>query len=229
MWEKWIRSLGLEAPLEKEMATHSSILAWEILWTEEPGGLQFMGSQRVGHDWASMHTHTSLSTQAKQSHLGLPEQKACLGAVGNTGPHLTLTASDLDENRQVFLEESFHYESHDGRFKDLLGNQRTRQLSMQKPRFTSGQSGNTGQGKQLCIFWVQEHFCSLTSVPYICFFFHTNPDNKSGSALGVRASRLMWQNPTGKTVAVERGIKPSGLDRGEVSLGWKMCLVAWTG
>ena len=43
-------SLGWEVPLEKEIATHSSILAWEILWTEEPGGLQTMGSQRAGHD-----------------------------------------------------------------------------------------------------------------------------------------------------------------------------------
>jgi len=42
--------LGCEDPLEKEMATHSSILAWKIPWTEEPGGLQSMGSQRVGHD-----------------------------------------------------------------------------------------------------------------------------------------------------------------------------------
>ena len=45
-----VQSLGGEDPLEKEMATHSSILAWEIPWTEEPGNLQFMGSQRVGHD-----------------------------------------------------------------------------------------------------------------------------------------------------------------------------------
>ena len=43
-----VRSLGREDPLEKEMATHSSILAWRSLWTEEPGGLQSMGSQRVG-------------------------------------------------------------------------------------------------------------------------------------------------------------------------------------
>ena len=42
--------LGQEDPLEEEIATHSSILAWEILWTEEPGGLQTMGSQRAGHD-----------------------------------------------------------------------------------------------------------------------------------------------------------------------------------
>ena len=48
--EMWIRSLGQEDPLEKEMATHSSILAWEIPWTEDPGRLQSMGSQRVRHD-----------------------------------------------------------------------------------------------------------------------------------------------------------------------------------
>ena len=48
--EAQFRSLGQEDPLEKEMATHSRILAWEISWTEEPGGLQFMGLQRVGHD-----------------------------------------------------------------------------------------------------------------------------------------------------------------------------------
>ena len=50
MWEIWIQSLGQEDPLEKEMATHSSTLAWKIPWMEEPGGLQSMGLQRVGHD-----------------------------------------------------------------------------------------------------------------------------------------------------------------------------------
>ena len=50
MWETWVRSLGWEDPLEKEMATHSSTRAWRIPWTEEPVGLQSMGSQRVGHD-----------------------------------------------------------------------------------------------------------------------------------------------------------------------------------
>ena len=51
MWETWIRSLGWEDILEKgtATATHSSILAWKIPWTEEPGGLQSVGSQRVGH------------------------------------------------------------------------------------------------------------------------------------------------------------------------------------
>ena len=50
MQETWVRSLGREDPLEKEMATHASVLAWRIPWTEEPGKLQSMGSQRVGHD-----------------------------------------------------------------------------------------------------------------------------------------------------------------------------------
>ena len=48
--ETQVRSLGWEDPLEKEMATHTSTLAWKIPWTEEPGRLQSMGSQRVGHD-----------------------------------------------------------------------------------------------------------------------------------------------------------------------------------
>ena len=48
--ESWVPSLGLEDPLEKGMATHSSILAWRISWTEKPGGLQFTWLQRVGHD-----------------------------------------------------------------------------------------------------------------------------------------------------------------------------------
>ena len=50
MQETWVQFLGQEDPLEEEMATQSSILAWEISWTKEPGRLQFIGSQRVRHD-----------------------------------------------------------------------------------------------------------------------------------------------------------------------------------
>ena len=57
--ETWVQSLGWKDPLEKEMATHSSILAWKISWTEESCGLQFMGSRRVGRDWAT-NTYTIL-------------------------------------------------------------------------------------------------------------------------------------------------------------------------
>ena len=50
MWETQVQSLGQEDPLEKDMATHSSTLAWKIPWMEEPGGLQSMGLRRVRHD-----------------------------------------------------------------------------------------------------------------------------------------------------------------------------------
>ena len=71
MQETWIRSLGQEDPLEKEVAIHSSTLAWKIPWMEEPGRLQSMGSQRVGHDWAtSPHTNKAQSDlpQLKDDH-----------------------------------------------------------------------------------------------------------------------------------------------------------------
>ena len=54
MWETRVQSLGWEDLLEKEMATHSSILAWRIPWMEKPGRLQSLGSQRVGHDRATL-------------------------------------------------------------------------------------------------------------------------------------------------------------------------------
>ena len=61
MQETWVQSMEWEDPLEKGMAIHSSILAWRIPWTEEPGGLQLVGSKRVRYDWAtnsSLHWHT---------------------------------------------------------------------------------------------------------------------------------------------------------------------------
>ena len=74
MQEARVRSLGLEDPLEEEMATHSSIPAWRIPWTEEAGGLQSMGSQRVSHDRATKHAHTHIENWnvlvSHKSHLG---------------------------------------------------------------------------------------------------------------------------------------------------------------
>ena len=61
MQETRVQSLGQEDPLEKEMATHSSTLAWKIPWSEKPGRLQSMGSQRVGHDWVtSIHFYIDI-------------------------------------------------------------------------------------------------------------------------------------------------------------------------
>ena len=81
MWEPWVLSLGQEDPLEKEMANHSSTLAWKIPWTEEAGRLQSIGLQRVRHDWA-----TSLS-------LSLPHRQADslpLSYLGNPNIHYVI-------------------------------------------------------------------------------------------------------------------------------------------
>ena len=59
IWETWVWSVGWEDPLEEGMTTYSSILAWRIPWTEELNRLQFMRSQRVGHDWATKHSTAS--------------------------------------------------------------------------------------------------------------------------------------------------------------------------
>ena len=65
MWETQVRFLGREDPLEKEMAIHSSTLAWKISWMEKPGRLQSMGSQRVGHDWATSLSLMDLTVSVK--------------------------------------------------------------------------------------------------------------------------------------------------------------------
>ena len=69
MRETWVQSLGWEDPLEKGMVTYSSILAWRIPWTEDPGRLQSMGSQRVGHDF---HFHVKVLSPLK----GFPDDSA---------------------------------------------------------------------------------------------------------------------------------------------------------
>ena len=73
MWETWVRSLGRKDPLEKEMATHSSTVAWEVPWTEEPGRLHSTGLQRVGQDWA---TSLSLSDLGRGTEKGFSVQKS---------------------------------------------------------------------------------------------------------------------------------------------------------
>ena len=79
--ETQIQSLGREEPLEKEMATHSSILAWRISWTEEPGRLQSMGSLRVGHNWATslslMYILKSLYLSFREKLDFLKSKRAC--------------------------------------------------------------------------------------------------------------------------------------------------------
>ena len=72
MQETWVRSLGHKDPPEKEMATHSSILAWRIPWMEEPGKLQPTGSQRVGHEIIFHTQNIALFQKTKNCHKSLP-------------------------------------------------------------------------------------------------------------------------------------------------------------
>ena len=99
MQETWVWSLGGEGPLEESMASHTSILAWRIPWTEEPGGLQSIGSQRVGHIWA---TNTFICTSPfRTDHWTWPRkdqhwvlQSIYLREQGEDGV-------ELEENRQA--------------------------------------------------------------------------------------------------------------------------------
>ena len=74
--ETWVRSLGQEDPLEEEMAIHSNVLAWGIPWIEEPGGLQSMGSQRVGHNSSNVCIHAQLRPALKSSLFACIHKKA---------------------------------------------------------------------------------------------------------------------------------------------------------
>ena len=88
MWETRVQSLGWEDPLEKEMATHSSILAWRIPRMEEPGGLQSTGSQRVGHDWATRFLLLSVYMSRLLSHFADLLLPALCAQVCSLGLHL---------------------------------------------------------------------------------------------------------------------------------------------
>ena len=108
MRETWVWSLGEEDSLEKEMATHSSILAWGIPWMEKPGGLQSTGLQRVGSDWAtSLHF-----TFPKVGFLAWTPQTTCLWITWKLveifqGLHLTHESESLWVKSRIFILNKF--------------------------------------------------------------------------------------------------------------------------
>ena len=101
MWKTWVQSLGREDLLEKEMATHSSILAWKTPWMEEPRRLQSIGSQRVGHNWA---TSLSLSLPSEPPGKAYP---SCLVSI-KPGSHVEVGANYLAQG----APPEFHLLSH---------------------------------------------------------------------------------------------------------------------
>ena len=111
MRETQVRSLGWEDPLEKEMATHTSILAWRIPWTEEPGGLHSLGSQRVGYNWTRMHIHGRWPVDGKCPHsisAQFPE-----GSMGSK-KELSTTASKRQVDPEDFKLGCFSYRPQGG-------------------------------------------------------------------------------------------------------------------
>ena len=101
--EMWIWFRGWEDPLEKEMETHSSILAWEIPWTEEPGGLQSMGSQRVRHDLSIKQEIRRLSTADLQNLNKAKSQQLHQAGIWSYSSgywHLTKNCTNHNESRQ---------------------------------------------------------------------------------------------------------------------------------
>ena len=87
MWETWVQFLGWEVPLEKEMAAHSGILAWRITCTEEPGGLQSMGSQRVISQWKPYGIKISVEKQDFPGGPVVENSPTNAGDVGRKTPH----------------------------------------------------------------------------------------------------------------------------------------------
>ena len=107
MRETWVRSLGREDPLEKEMATHSSILAWRIPWTEEPGRLQSTGSQRVGHDWATSPSPSNEHPGLISSRMDWLDLLAVQGTLKSLLQHHSSKASILQ--RSAFFTVQFSH------------------------------------------------------------------------------------------------------------------------
>ena len=113
-WETWVWSLGWEDPLEKGTATHSSILAWKIPWTERPGGLQSMGSQRVRHDLATftynhiypyIYSHIQNEFSFKCTFVRLFNYLK-VENIQNNKPHDRLIVMD-NKQIDIFLEKSW--------------------------------------------------------------------------------------------------------------------------
>ena len=98
MRETWVRSLHQEDPLEKEMAIHSSIFAWRIPWTEEPGGLQSTGSQRVQHNWV---TSLSLSLSVRMKPWTVPLSFLPCKDVRTCGKVVKYLSSNAGDTREM--------------------------------------------------------------------------------------------------------------------------------
>ena len=209
----WVGSLGEEDPLEEGMATHSSILAWKIPWTEEPGGLLSLLSQRAGHewsDWVHAHTHTyahmhrRFKMQIPRSHANGPQHSLWAGP-GNLHAHLPTETGRAHWNLRS---------TRTPRKKSWLGQVKGKRVSLR--RLCQGKGG-VRQHVWLA-FWVR--------VPAARTSFHTEPGETRGGGVGgatyllpntVRVSRRFFPSLSHKRSPRCRGF-------GSSALRWLSCI-----
>ena len=110
MQETWVRSPGQEDPLEEEMATHSSILAWKTAWTEKPDGLQPMGSQ--SQTQLSTHARTEKAKQIQNKMIANSRENTKLYTKENLHRYITRLAGELCQQSHMNVNTE-HYSSHD--------------------------------------------------------------------------------------------------------------------
>ena len=154
MWETRVQSLGQEDPLEKEMATHSSTLTWKIPWMEGPGRLQSMGSQRVGHDWAtSLHFNWNIHLLITSLHFSYHLESSFPGAI----------CWQAEESIEK-MSRRFH--SLVGLKRRKLKNQPTEDGALfATPRTVAGQAPLHGIFQARLLEWVAISFSRVSSRP----------------------------------------------------------------
>ena len=158
MRETWVQSLGREDPLEKEMATHSSILAGRIPGTEEPGGLQSTGSQRIGHDWAtSLHSTSQCNSDSCTMNCSASkkEQKHAICSSMDATRDYHTKWSKLERERRILYDHHLYVKSkiwHKWTYlQNTLKRHRKQTCGFQGGKERAGEAGEPGisRGKLL--------------------------------------------------------------------------------
>ena len=152
MLETWVWPLGCEDLLEKETVTHSDILAWRITRTEEPGGLQSVGSQRVGHDWALTYAHRSENVQ----YATREEQRAITNSLTDY-----VKAFDCVDHKQLW---KIHLKNGNTRLSYLSPEKPEKPVKQQNQTWNNGLAVNWEFKWSLCLFNLYAEYIKQNAV-----------------------------------------------------------------
>ena len=212
MWETWVRSLGQEDHLEEKTATHSSILAWRIPWTEEPGGLQSMGLQSVGHNWA---TNTFIFFLVNYETWGWfweslsPNMQLVSDGKGSPG-NCALKHCSLSDSRQtVYTHALYIKKSKEGIHLKMEG----------FPPF-SGFTTSSSLGIPLCFFlvYLSRHFLNKYKHMHTLYMCGTSGKESSGQCTRNRRCKvqsLNWEDALEEKMAPYSSILAWKIPRAE--------------